>query len=129
MHREKGRTKMKKRFAFSTILISTALILGTTSAWAANTSTGTSKAEITFTTNAAPIIVDPDSPNPNTPIDLRITEEIRQPETQDHSHSIMRLTSILARTKYLLIKHSSKQKIKSLFTSNGSTYSPYEMGC
>ena len=67
MHREKGRTKMKKRFAFSTILISTAFMLGTTSAWAANTSTGTSKAEITFTTNAAPIIVNPDSPNPNTP--------------------------------------------------------------
>lgn len=59
---------MKKRFAVSTVLMSAALVLGTTTAWAA-TSTGNSTAKITFTTNEAPVIVDPDSPDPTNPYD------------------------------------------------------------
>lgn len=57
---------MKKRFAVSTVLMSTALVLGTTTAWAA-TSKGESTAKITFTTNEAPVIVDPDDRDPNNP--------------------------------------------------------------
>ncbi|WP_410502113.1 WxL domain-containing protein [Exiguobacterium acetylicum] len=54
---------MKKRFAVSTVLMSTALVLGTTTAWA-ETSTGESTAKITFTINGAPIVVDPIDPKP-----------------------------------------------------------------
>ncbi|UKS56013.1 WxL domain-containing protein [Exiguobacterium acetylicum] len=57
---------MKKRFAVSTVLMGTALVLGTTTAWA-TTSTGESTAKITFTTNEAPVIVDPDDRDPNNP--------------------------------------------------------------
>lgn len=63
---KKERTEMKKRFAVSTVLISSVLILGTTSAFA-TTSVGSSTAKITFTTNKAPVIVNPDSPDPNNP--------------------------------------------------------------
>lgn len=59
---------MKKCFAVSTVLMSATLVLGTTTAWAA-TSTGNSTAKITFTTNEAPVIVDPDSPDPTNPYD------------------------------------------------------------
>lgn len=54
---------MKKRFAVSTVLMSSVLVLGTTTAWAA-TSTGESTAKITFTINGAPIVVDPTNPIP-----------------------------------------------------------------
>jgi len=65
MHHEKGRTEMKKRFAVSTVLMSTALVLGTTTAWAETyTSTGNSTANITFTISEAPIVVDPTDPKP-----------------------------------------------------------------
>lgn len=60
---------MKKRLAVSSLLMTTALLLGTTSAFAATTSTGTSKATITFTTNTAPVIVDPETPDPTKPYD------------------------------------------------------------
>lgn len=46
---------MKKRFAASTVLLSTALVLGSTTAWAAS-----STATIEFTSNGAPVVVDPD---------------------------------------------------------------------
>lgn len=54
---------MKKRLAVSTVLMSTALVLGTTTAWA-ETSKGESTAKITFTINGAPIVVDPTDPKP-----------------------------------------------------------------
>lgn len=60
---------MKKRLAASSLLMTTALLLGTTSAFAATTSKGTSKATITFTTNIAPVIVDPETPDPTKPYD------------------------------------------------------------
>ncbi|MDI3234632.1 WxL domain-containing protein [Exiguobacterium antarcticum] len=60
---------MKKRFAATSVLMSTALLLGTTSAFAATTSKGNSTATITFTTNEAPVIVDPETPDPQKPYD------------------------------------------------------------
>lgn len=60
---------MRKKLAVTSVLISVALLLGTTSAFAATTSTGNSKATITFTTNDPPVIVDPDDPNPANPYD------------------------------------------------------------
>jgi len=60
---------MKKRFVATSVLMSTVLLLGTTSAFAATTSTGNSKATITFTTNTAPVIVDPETPDPTKPYD------------------------------------------------------------
>lgn len=53
---------MRKKLAVTSVLMSVALLLGTTSVFAATTSTGNSQATITFTTDKAPVIVDPDDP-------------------------------------------------------------------
>ena len=60
---------MRKKFAVTSVLMSAALLLGTTSAFAATTSTGKSQATITFTTIKPPIIVDPENPDPADPYD------------------------------------------------------------
>ncbi|WP_051524769.1 WxL domain-containing protein [Exiguobacterium undae] len=60
---------MRKKFAVTSVLMSAALLLGTTSAFAATTSTGNSQATITFTTDKAPVIVDPETPDPADPYD------------------------------------------------------------
>lgn len=71
---------MKKRFAFSTVLMSTALVLGTTSAFA-TTSSGRSTAKIEFTTIGKPVLVDPDSPDPTKPYDP--IYDPKKPDTTD----------------------------------------------
>lgn len=60
---------MRKKFAVTSVLMSVALLLGTTSAFAATTSTGNSQATIKFTTIKPPIIVDPENPDPADPYD------------------------------------------------------------
>lgn len=60
---------MRKKFAVTSVLMSAALLLGTTSAFAATTSTGNSQATIKFTTIKPPIIVDPENPDPADPYD------------------------------------------------------------
>ena len=71
---------MRKKLAVTSVLMSVALLLGTTSVFAATTSTGNSQATITFTTDKPPVIVDPEIRTRQSRMIRLKTEQLPQPD-------------------------------------------------